>query len=197
MTGAVASINPDIKLGDIAVISDHISLPGISGLNPLIGPNISQFGPRYPVMTDTYTYKLRKLAFKTWLQSSQLKSRGVQLKEAVFCYTTGPSYETRAESRALRLCGGDLIGTGIIPEISVAKYCGLHILVLCMVTTMAPFYKETSALEAAQADIEGRKLPATKEEEEEDILTHKDHIKKSVSRNADIKLLIKEILAAL
>ncbi|KAJ1922355.1 Purine nucleoside phosphorylase [Mycoemilia scoparia] len=197
MVGAVASISPDIKLGDIAVISDHISLPNITGLNPLVGPNISHMGPRYPTMTDTYTYKLRKTLFKCWLKSEYLQTRGVNLKEAIYCYTSGPSYETRAECRALKICGGDVIGTCINPEIVVAKYCGLDILVVCAVTSMAPFSKETSALEAAMADLEGRKLVATKEEEDEDILSYKDNIKKSVNRGGDIRNLIIDLVSAI
>ncbi|KAJ1673540.1 Purine nucleoside phosphorylase [Spiromyces aspiralis] len=194
VTGAVSSIDHDIKIGDIAVIADHVSLPAVTGLNPLIGPHLSQMGPRYPSMANTYTYKLRKLTFKTWLQSPSLKARGIRLAEAIYGYSTGPSFETRAEIRALKLLGCNIVGNCITPEIMMARYCGMDVLALCMVTTMAPYHREPSALDAAVAELEGRKLPITKEEEEEDILAYKDNIRQSMKRSMDVKLLINEIL---
>ncbi|KAI9502344.1 nucleoside phosphorylase domain-containing protein, partial [Coemansia spiralis] len=135
VTTAVSGIAADLDLGDIALVKDHISVPTLAGLNPLIGPNFAQLGPRMPSMYNAYTFNLRKLAFKTLLSDPELQKRGVRMREAVYCHTTGPSFETRAECIALRTLGAEVIGTSIVPDIIVAHHSGLDVLCLGLVTS--------------------------------------------------------------
>ncbi|KAJ1936509.1 Purine nucleoside phosphorylase, partial [Linderina macrospora] len=136
VTTAVSALAPSMNVGDIVVVRDHVSVPTLAGLNPLIGPNFSQLGPRLPSMYNAYTFALRKLAFMAFLGDAQLQQRGVKVREATFGYTTGPSFETRAECNALRLVGCEVAGTTTVPEIVVARHSGLDVLCLGLVSNV-------------------------------------------------------------
>ncbi|KAI8319926.1 hypothetical protein GQ54DRAFT_237660, partial [Martensiomyces pterosporus] len=156
ITTAASGIAHDLDLGDIVVVKDHISLPTLAGLNPLVGPNFAQLGPRLPSMYNAYTFSLRKLAFMAFLEDQQLQQRGVRMREAVYCYTTGPSCETRAECAALRSLGGEVIGTSTVPEVIVARHSGLDVLCLGLITSVVARTSEPSAEEAARAAVAGK-----------------------------------------
>ncbi|KAJ2607929.1 Purine nucleoside phosphorylase, partial [Coemansia sp. RSA 1694] len=159
VTSAVSGIAPDLDLGDIVVVKDHISIPTLAGLNPLIGPNMAQLGPRLPSMYNSYTFALRKLAFMVFLGQEDLQKKGVRLREAVLCFTTGPSSETRAECLALRTLGADVLGTSTVPEVIVAHHAGLDVLCLGLVTSVVSRGAEPSAEEAARSALAGTPQP--------------------------------------
>ncbi|KAJ2845953.1 hypothetical protein IWW36_004572 [Coemansia brasiliensis] len=192
VTSAVSGVAPELDLGDIIVVKDHISLPALAGLNPLIGPNFAQLGPRLPSLYNAYTFNLRKLAFKVFYENPDLQKRGVRMREAVYCYTTGPSSETRAESLALRSLGAQVIGTSTVPEVIVARHSGLDVLCLGLVTSVAAQGEEPSAEKAALAALTGTPMP--KIVEEDDILTRKASVKKGSQRPSDLNLLIQRIV---
>ncbi|PVU95995.1 hypothetical protein BB561_001469 [Smittium simulii] len=197
MTNASASINPEFKVGDICVVTDHISFPSISGLNPLIGPNYSTMGPRILSMSDAYSFKLSKLAFDIWLRSPELTKRKVQLKECTYFYSVGPSFETRAECRAARILGGDVLGCSTVPEVQVARHCNIEVLCLTLVTTTAYSYDKVSPKDAAIAAFNGQ---STNSLENHNIIEniHLDNsTKATLSRPADISTLVKLIVSAL
>ncbi|CAG8743502.1 5597_t:CDS:2 [Cetraspora pellucida] len=133
VTNATGALSRDFKVGTIGVISDHISLPSLVGNNPLFGPNVSAFGTRFPPMSDAYDYNLRVIAFKA---AKSLKFPEENLKEAIYTFYCGPSFETRAEARFLKLIGGDLLGMSTVPEVIVARHCGIRVLSLSLVTCM-------------------------------------------------------------
>ncbi len=128
LTNAAGCANPEWNAGDIMAISDHINL---SGLNPLVGPNLDSFGPRFPDMTEAYSRKLRVLASET------AASYGIPLREGVYAWFLGPTYETPAEVRMARILGADAVGMSTAPEVIAARHCGMDVLAFSCMTNMA------------------------------------------------------------
>ena len=127
VSNAAGGVNFDFKVGDLMVITDHIShLP-----NPLIGPNMEEFGPRFPDMTRPYDKALRDKAFEL---AGEL---GITLKQGVYFAGTGPSYETPAEYKYFRLIGGDAVGMSTIPEVIVARHSSIPVFGMSVITNEA------------------------------------------------------------
>ncbi|MBP3587742.1 MAG: purine-nucleoside phosphorylase [Clostridia bacterium] len=128
LTNAAGGINTAYRPGDLMLICDHINL---SGSNPLIGPNLDSFGPRFPDMTDLYNADLRagiKEMAGFW---------GVRLREGIYAMCAGPNYETPAEVRMLRTLGADAVGMSTVPEALVAGHCGMKVIGISCITNMA------------------------------------------------------------
>jgi purine-nucleoside phosphorylase len=117
VTNASGALNPDFSVGDIMLITDHINLPGLAGLNPLFGLTDERFGARFPVLADAYDVQLQSLFRRT---ADELGVKGI--REGVYVYQSGPCYETPAECRMLRLMGGDAAGMSTVPEVIVARH---------------------------------------------------------------------------
>uniref|UniRef100_A0A8C9YDW6 Purine nucleoside phosphorylase n=1 Tax=Sander lucioperca TaxID=283035 RepID=A0A8C9YDW6_SANLU len=130
VTNASGGICPDFKVGDIMIIKDHINLPGFAGQHPLCGPNDERFGIRFPCMSDAYSKDLRRLAVEV---CSELGCSDF-IREGVYCMVSGPNFETIAEARMLRILGCDSVGMSTVPEVTVAKHCGLRVLGLSLIT---------------------------------------------------------------
>lgn len=128
LTNAAGGINLEYEQGALVLISDHINLQGV---NPLIGENEEEFGPRFPDMSDAYSKQYRAIAKEA---AAEL---GVKLGEGVYAAMSGPSYETPAEIRFLRTIGADLVGMSTVPEVIVANHMGLKVLAISCVTNMA------------------------------------------------------------
>jgi purine-nucleoside phosphorylase len=128
ITNAAGGIRADLRPGDLAVISDHVNL---TGRNPLAGPNDDRLGPRFPDMSAAYDPELRALARRA------ATVEGLPLKEGVYSWLLGPSYETPAEIRMLRAIGCDLAGMSTVPEVVAAHHMGARVLGLSCVTNMA------------------------------------------------------------
>lgn len=128
VTNAAGGINPHFETGDLMLISDHINL---FGDNPLRGPNLSEFGPRFPDMTNAYCPILRRQANKAAME------KGILLREGVYAGVVGPSYETPAEIRFLKTIGADAVGMSTVPEVIVAVHSGLKVLGISCITNMA------------------------------------------------------------
>ena len=127
VSNAAGGVNFDFKVGDLMVITDHIShLP-----NPLIGPNMEEFGPRFPDMTRPYDPMLRAKAFEV------AEVLGITLKQGVYFAGTGPSYETPAEYKYFRLIGGDAVGMSTIPEVIVARHSSIPVFGMSVITNEA------------------------------------------------------------
>ncbi len=127
-TNAAGGIHPGYQQGGLVLISDHINL---QGSNPLIGPNEDTLGPRFPDMSDAYSAELRTIAKATAAELA------IPLSEGVYAGLSGPSYETPAEIRFLRIIGADLVGMSTVPEVIVANHMGLRCLAISCVTNMA------------------------------------------------------------
>jgi purine-nucleoside phosphorylase len=122
VTNAAGGINPDFVPGDVMLITDHLNLAGMAGLNPLIGPNLDEIGPRFPDMSQAYDRLLADLA------RDAAKKAGITLREGVYAGLSGPSFETPADLRFLRVAGADSVGMSTVPEVTVARHGGQRVL---------------------------------------------------------------------
>ncbi|WGV14554.1 purine-nucleoside phosphorylase [Fuscovulum ytuae] len=124
-TNAAGSLRADIRPGDLMLLSDHINF---SGLNPLIGePTDARFVP----MTDAHDPALRAAL------TASAQAEGVPLPEGVYAWYSGPSFETPAEIRAIRILGGDAVGMSTVPEVILARFLGLKVAAISTITNMA------------------------------------------------------------
>ena len=131
VTNAAGGINANFNPGDLMLIKDHLNMPGMAGHNPLCGPNDNAFGPRFPDMTEPYSATLRQMAH------SVAADLNFNLREGVYAYVAGPSYETPAELRFLRMAGADAVGMSTVPSVVVARHAGLQVLGISTITNMA------------------------------------------------------------
>jgi purine-nucleoside phosphorylase len=131
LTNAAGGINPAFRAGDLMVIDDHINFMGLTGYNPLGGPNLDAFGLRFPSMTDVYAFRLRQLADQVAAQ------QGETLRHGVYAALSGPTFETPAEVRFLRAIGVDAVGMSTAPEAAVARHAGMQVLGISTITNVA------------------------------------------------------------
>jgi len=127
VSNASGGVNPQLRAGDVTVITDHINL---TGQNPLRGPNDDSLGPRFPHMYNCYDSGLVEQA-----EAAALKL-GIRLPRVVYAWVTGPNLETAAEYRYIRTIGADVVGMSTVPEVIVARHSGLEVLGLSVVTDM-------------------------------------------------------------
>ncbi|MBE9524798.1 MAG: purine-nucleoside phosphorylase [Chloroflexi bacterium] len=122
VTNAAGAVHPDFEPGDLMMINDHINLIGMAGPNPLRGPNLDEFGMRFPDMSRPYDLQLSAVAREV------AASQGIVLHEGVYICLAGPSFETPADLRFLRAIGVDAVGMSTVPEVTVARHGGLRVL---------------------------------------------------------------------
>ncbi|XP_076848236.1 purine nucleoside phosphorylase 6 [Brachyhypopomus gauderio] len=130
VTNAAGGINPHFKVGDIMLIKDHINFPGFAGQNPLCGHNDDRFGVRFPCMSDAYDKDLAQLT----RQIAKEQGCDSLFHHGVYCMLAGPTFETVAECKMLHLLGADAVGMSTVPEVVVARHCGLRVLGLSLIT---------------------------------------------------------------
>lgn len=128
VTNAAGAVNTDYQAGDLMLISDHIKL---FDFGPLWGPNIAEFGTRFPDVSSIYTPRLRDLA------RTVAARQGITLREGVYMYFPGPQFETPAEVRAARILGADAVGMSTAPEAIAAAHCGYEVLGVTLCANMA------------------------------------------------------------
>lgn len=122
VTNAAGAINPNFAPGDLMLITDHLNFVGMVGFNPLIGPNMQEFGPRFPDMSQAYDRALNNLARQA------ARETNTQLQEGVYVGLSGPSFETPADLRFLRMAGADAVGMSTVPEVTVARHGNTRVL---------------------------------------------------------------------
>jgi purine-nucleoside phosphorylase len=128
VTNAAGSVDINYKPGDLMLICDHMKFHADS---PLRGKNFDTFGPRFNDMSDPYTKTIRSLAKEC------AKGLEIPLKEGVYYYMTGPSYETRSEVKAINILGANVVGMSTVPEVIVASHAGMQVMGLSCITNMA------------------------------------------------------------
>jgi purine-nucleoside phosphorylase len=122
VTNAAGAIHPDFLPGDLMLITDNLNMMGMSGLNPLVGPNDERFGPRFPDMSRAYDRQLNDIA------RAAAKENQIALHEGIYVGLSGPSFESPADLRFLRLAGADAVGMSTVPEVIVARHGGTRVL---------------------------------------------------------------------
>lgn len=127
VSNASGGMNPDFKVGDIMVINDHINL---FPEHPLRGKNHKELGTRFPDMSEAYSMRLRKAAFKIAGENN------IDLKEGVYVGTQGPTFETPAEYKFFRIIGGDAVGMSTVPEVITANHAGMEVFALSVITDL-------------------------------------------------------------
>jgi purine-nucleoside phosphorylase len=132
VTNAAGGLNPAYHPGDFMLISDHINMPGLAGANPLVGPNDERLGERFPPLARAYDAELRALAHTVAAARPE-----ITLHEGVYAMVGGPSFETGAELRFLRMIGADAVGMSTAPEVVVARHMGMRVLGLSLITNKA------------------------------------------------------------
>ena len=133
LTNAAGGINLEYNPGDIILIDDHINL---TGKNPLIGPNKSELGPRFPDMSNAYHPDIKK----AFIESA--KDMNSDLKSGVYAGLLGPTYETPSEIKMLRILGADMVGMSTVPETIAANHFGVKVGGLSCITNMAAGIKD-------------------------------------------------------
>ncbi|MDO9373437.1 MAG: purine-nucleoside phosphorylase [Ferruginibacter sp.] len=147
ISNAAGGMNASFKVGDLMIITDHISLLAV---NPLLGKNIDELGPRFPDMSEPYNKELVKTAKKI------AAAAGIEVKQGIYCGVTGPTFETRAEYKLLRTIGGDAVGMSTVQEVIAAIHVGLTVFAMSVITDIGIREEENKithaeVLEAATA----------------------------------------------
>ena len=148
VTNAAGGVNLSFKPGTLMILTDCINF---SGKNPLTGPNIAEFGPRFPDMTRTFDRELIDLC------ASQAEKLGMDnVRQGVYTWFNGPTYETPAEIRFARTMGSDAVGMSTVPEVIVARHCGMRILGVSCITNMAAGILDQLLSEEEVIEVAGR-----------------------------------------
>ncbi len=127
ISSAAGGLNPQFETGDLMLVTDHINL---TGTNPLIGPNLDNFGPRFPDMSNVYDRDLIVLGRDKSLELQ------IPLKQGVYVGLVGPSLETPAETRFVKMIGADAVGMSTVSEAIAGVHCGLKIMAIVVITNM-------------------------------------------------------------
>lgn len=127
VSNAAGGMNPDFKIGDIMIITDHINL---FPEHPLRGKNYDELGPRFPDMGEAYSKRLIKDALNVAAQN------GIVVRQGVYVGTQGPTFETPAEYRYFRTIGGDAVGMSTVPEVIVARHSGMEVFAVSVITDL-------------------------------------------------------------
>jgi purine-nucleoside phosphorylase len=131
VTNAAGGVNSEFAPGDVMLITDQLNLMGMSGLNPLMGPNLDEIGPRFPDMSQPYDREYFDLA------RAVAKKNNLTLREGVYAGLSGPSFESPADLRFLRLAGVDAVGMSTVPEVIIARHGGMRVLGLSGISNKA------------------------------------------------------------
>jgi purine-nucleoside phosphorylase len=128
LTNAAGGLNSNYRAGQLMLLNDHINMIGMTGFNPLMGPNDESLGPRFVGMVHTYDRVLRELAHQVAIEN------GITLHEGVYICLAGPNFETPAEIRMLSMLGGDAVGMSTVHEVLVARHMGMRVLAFSSIT---------------------------------------------------------------
>lgn len=128
VTNAAGGVNLSYEPGEVMILQDHLNLIGMAGLSPLRGPNLAEFGPRFPSMHDAYDATLRQLARDVAV------AERVPHQQGVYICLAGPNFESPADARFLRVIGVDAVGMSTVPEVIAARHCGMRVLGLSGIT---------------------------------------------------------------
>jgi purine-nucleoside phosphorylase len=153
VTNAAGAVNPLFEPGDLMLITDHLNLIGMAGLNPLRGPNLDDLGPRFPDMSQAYDRKLAVLARQV------AQENNIRLWEGVYVSLAGPSFETPADLRFLRMAGADAVGMSTVPEVIAARQGGTRVLGISGISNKANLDGNTLTTHEEVLEAGGKIVP--------------------------------------
>jgi purine-nucleoside phosphorylase len=187
VTNACGGLQPQHKVGDLMIINDHLSLPGMVGSNALVGHNFESFGPRFPAVSDAYTYALRKLAFKAALEVGIDQN---DIREGVYAMVSGPSFETRVEARYLASIGADAVGMSTVPEVVVARHAGIKVLGISLITNDVVRARGKDAKLEVLRELGLTNEMETEEDTEKTFANHAEVLETSARRSNDMQRMV-------
>lgn len=146
VTNAAGGINPSYQVGDLMLIEDHINLPGMSGLDPMRGPQVAELGSRFTSLNGAYD--------AAWLQTIEeiAATAQIAIRRGVYAFLVGPSFETAAEVRFLARMGADAVGMSTVPEVLVARNAGIRVLAISAITNMS-IHETASVAQTTEAEV--------------------------------------------
>lgn len=146
VTNAAGGVNKSYQVGDLMMIEDHINLVGMSGLDPMRGPHVPEFGPRFTSLNGAYD--------PTYMQSIETiaSQEPPNIRRGVYAFLAGPSFETAAEIRFLSTLGADAVGMSTVPEVMVARNAGIRVLAISVITNMA-IHDTASVAETTEEEV--------------------------------------------
>ena len=144
LSNAAGGMNPTFEIGDIMIIKDHINM---MGNNPLLGPNLDELGPRFPDMSEAYSKKWIKIA------KAIGEKHNIKLQQGVYIGVTGPCFETPSEYKMFHIMGADAVGMSTVPETIVARFLGMEVFALSVITDLGVVgqVEKASHIEVLQA----------------------------------------------
>ena len=131
VTNAAGGLDPAFQPGDLMLITDHLNMVGMGGSNPLFGPNDPTLGPRFPDMSQAYDPELGRIALDV------ARRNGIPLRQGIYAGLAGPSFETPAEIRFLRIIGANAVGMSTVTEVTVARHAGMRVLGVSGISNVA------------------------------------------------------------
>ncbi|KAI4681476.1 uncharacterized protein J4E84_007713 [Alternaria hordeiaustralica] len=193
VTNAAGGLNQTYRVGDIVCLNDHLNMAGLVGIHPLRGPNIEEFGTRFPPLSDAYDLDLRVRTHKAWAKLG-LDKQERRLHEGVYAFVAGPTYETRAECRMLSTLGADVVGMSTVPEIIVARHAGMRILAFSLVTNVAVL---EAGARGNDAEIQTMNRAQLTEHLSQGKANHEEVLEAGREAAKDMQALVKQILSDL
>ncbi|CAB55857.1 putative purine nucleoside phosphorylase [Schizosaccharomyces pombe] len=181
VTNAAGGLNQGFKVGDLMILKDHINFPGLAGMNPLRGPNAHEFGVRFPPLSDAYDLELRKLVY----DAAKAHKVSRTIHEGCYAFVSGPCFETRAESRMLALMGADCVGMSTVPEVVVARHCGIRVLAISLVTNNVVVEESPSAKDLVEVDSNVMSKGAA---------NHLEVLEVGIAAAADVRTMVETIV---
>lgn len=139
VTNAAGGLRDTFKVGDVAVIRDHIALPLLCGKNPLVGMNDEELGPRFPPTSNLYDAKLQDIVIEA---SKEVNMTQYMHTDGTYAFVSGPNYESKSECNMLKMLGADAVGMSTVPEILAAHHAGMAVLCLSLITNKVVLYDD-------------------------------------------------------
>ncbi|KAH9955427.1 inosine guanosine and xanthosine phosphorylase family protein [Russula dissimulans] len=195
ITNAAGSLKADVPVGTIVVVDDHIALPLLTGLNPLLGPLSRPTAARFVPLSDAYARPLRLAAFRA---ADALGLPRAALAEGAYAWVSGPTYEARGEARLLAAAGASVVGMSTVPEVVAARDGGLRVLVLSLVTNVVVGVvpgggRSVSVREEVDAEVAGRTL----ERPPTPTVSHAEVLQVGRLKAEDMRRLVEQIITSL
>ncbi|KAH9173909.1 inosine guanosine and xanthosine phosphorylase family protein [Lactarius sanguifluus] len=194
ITNAAGSLRPDVPVGTIVLIDDHIALPLLTGLNPLLGALSRPTSRRFVPLSDAYTHALRLAAFRA---AHALGLPRAALAEGTYAWVSGPTYETRGEAALLASAGASVVGMSTVPEVVAARDEGLRVLVLSLVTNMVVGVVRGTGVRSVREELDAELAGQTLQRPPTPTVSHEEVLAVGKSKAEVMRRLVERIIISL